>query len=513
MRIPTRIGLALLVLVALGSACGPATSAEGQDAIKVTATPTATATPTPAPTPEPTPAPSQLTVELGRTFWAGAMGVFPMSIRLQPDRDPDSGLWTVELGSLRMFCTPTPTADGWHLDQCDGMVPDFVVTFDVPREADGAMPFELVDSTLEPPVTRSGSMRRVTTRDEEQAERVVRNWRSRNAALGSNTDVWSEDGVVFAPHFGGHVELLSAATGERLGMIDINVVLGIGGRPTAALDVKARDQLLYVATGSGGVLIYDVSIASQPEIVGQYVVVAAEGSPDGATNIHNIFLAPERDILYLINQTASDLRLIDVSNPAAPFEVGRYSVENPLEEALFPHDVNVVIRDGREIAFVNYWDAGVRILDTTDPGAIVEVGVWDVDDVHSHAGWPFEVNGRQYYAHGGEGYDQHLTILDITELADPRVVGRYRSRDGISIHNLEVRDGFAYIAYYLDGLRVVDLRDPANPVEVAHYNTVAPGREAALFQGAWGVRLEGDRVFVSDLESGVFSLTVELPED
>ena len=210
---------------------------------------------------------------------------------------------------------------------------------------------------------------------------------------------------------------------------------------------------------------------------------------------------------------AGDLRLIDVSNPAAPIEVGRYAVENPVDEDSFPHDVHVVIRDGREIAYLNYWNAGLRILDTTDPGAIVELGAWDLDGVPSHAGWPFEQGGRHYYAHGGEGYDQGLTILDVTELAAPVAVGRYQSRAGISIHNVEVRDGIGYIAYYLDGLRVVDLSDPSDPIEVAHYDTVSPGQERALFQGAWGVRLEGDRLFLSDMQSGVFSLTVGLPED
>ena len=292
---PIRIGLVLFAFAILESACGSASSNSLGDAAPPTSTATAiaTASPTPSPTPEPTPAGPELTAELGRSFWAGNLGIFPLSVRIRAGRDPDTDPWTLELGSLELRCTPEPTADGWHLEQCDGLVPDLTVSIDVPRDAGEAMPFELIDGSREPALMASGVMHRIVTTDEDVALHVVRNWRSRDPALGGNTDIWSESGLVFAPHFSGHIELLSAGTGERISMIDINAVLGLSGRPAAALDVKSRGGLLYVATVPGGVLIYDITDATQPEFAGQFVMDALNESPEAVWNIHNIFLAPK----------------------------------------------------------------------------------------------------------------------------------------------------------------------------------------------------------------------------
>ena len=105
----------------------------------------------------------------------------------------------------------------------------------------------------------------------------------------------------------------------------------------------------------------------------------------------------------------------------------------------------------------------------TDPANVSALGSIAWDGTFSHSGWPFTLNGRWYYAHNSEGYDQHMTVLDVTDPANPTVVSHFATREGISIHNVQVVDGIAYIAYYLDGLRVVDLRDPRMPEEIAHF--------------------------------------------
>ena len=47
-----------------------------------------------------------------------------------------------------------------------------------------------------------------------------------------------------------------------------------------------------------------------------------------------------------------------------------------------------------------------------------------------------------------------MTVLDVTDPTRPNVVSQFATREGISIHNVQVVDGIAYISYYLDGLRV-----------------------------------------------------------
>jgi hypothetical protein len=86
-------------------------------------------------------------------------------------------------------------------------------------------------------------------------------------------------------------------------------------------------------------------------------------------------------------------------------------------------------------------------------------------------------------------------------------IGRFQTRKEVGIHNIEVHGTRAYIAYYQDGVRIVDLADPTNPVEVAHYNTWNPETAyGSAFDGAVGVRKSGDYVFVADLARGLVIL-------
>ena len=103
-----------------------------------------------------------------------------------------------------------------------------------------------------------------------------------------------------------------------------------------------------------------------------------------------------------------------------------------------------------------------------------------------------------------------MTVLDVTDTANPTVVSHFATREGISIHNVEVVDGIAYISYYLDGLRVVDLRDPHMPEEIAHFDTVPDANERGLTQGAFGIRVLDGVVYLSDIESGVYAFRVDV---
>ena len=236
----------------------------------------------------------------------------------------------------------------------------------------------------------------------------------------------------------------------------------------------------------------------------------ASDSAETFSNIHNIYLSPDGATLYAINQShfRTDLRILDISDPAAPAEVGRYFVPGAQSAFFGAHDVNVIDRGARRIAFLNALGSGFLVLDVTDPAAIETLSTTTWDGTFSHSGWTFEQGDALYYVHGDEGYDQGISVFDVTELASPRLIAEYETRDGISVHNIEVHDGIAYVSYYLDGLRVLDLADPADPREIGHFDTVPPDEERDINQGAWGVHLDSGRVFISDRGGGVFAFEV-----
>ena len=83
----------------------------------------------------------------------------------------------------------------------------------------------------------------------------------------------------------------------------------------------------------------------------------------------------------------------------------------------------------------------------------------------------------------------------------------YQTRPEVGIHNFEVHGNLAYIAYYHDGVRIVDLADPTHPREVAHYNNwIEDNAYGGGFEGAVGIRKANGLVYVADLERGLLIL-------
>ena len=489
-----------------------------------TATPSPTQPPTPTATPWPAPAPA---VEGGApaaghsAVWSGEAngnGAPWFTCRITPGEDPERDDWTVEVGAttaISFSCRPERDGQGLRLVGCSGLPGGYSFSA---RQADAAP--AVIDVTFVQPTFGSerrfdASLTQAWTRDEAQAStNVALEWQ-RDAAesFGPYTDVWAGDGLAFAPHSNGVIEILDGASGEELGLIQTADYGPSQGIPSWVTDVKSSGSLLYAATVIKGILIFDVSDPSTPALVGQYVVPGGRDSIETFTNIHNITLSPDGDTIYAINQShrRSDLRLIDVSDPSAPRELGRYLV--PGAQSVFDgvHDLYVGERDGREIAFVNALQSGLIILDVTDPADLVTLSTLAWDGIFSHSGWAFEAGGRHYYANNDEGYDQGVTIFDVTDLKRPEIVSEYFSRPGISVHNVEIVEGIAYLSYYLDGLRVLDLRDPANPREIGHFDTVGDSDERDINQGAWGVHVADGRVYISDRETGIYAFEVEIP--
>ena len=74
------------------------------------------------------------------------------------------------------------------------------------------------------------------------------------------------------------------------------------------------------------------------------------------------------------------------------------------------------------------------------------------------------------------------------------------------IHNVVVVGDLAYIAWYTYGFTVLDVSDPASPVELFHHDTL-PSSDASEFDGAWNPSPFGDRITVSDINGGLFVYT------
>jgi hypothetical protein len=447
------------------------------------------------------PAPDSSLTAPAPGIWAAAAQVedqLGLALRLEPGPDPNVDEWRFIAGSWVISCKPQVTDSAWLFTECRDL-PETLTAFAANLPFHGrSLDLRLTSRGKPLSTVLLPTPSRVEPQSSPDIELV---WhRPVSARCGSNRGVWAEDGFVYAACATGGFEVLDGLSGE------LRSSQGING--TAFFEVVVRNGTLFAASTSEGVIAYDVSNPAAPRRIGQFKVSQGEGSPDSATNIHTLTLTPDGNVLFAVNQShpRSDVRILDVGNPAAMAEISRYLPMNTGTSFGGGHDVYFEERGGRLLAYFHQLAGGFHILDVTDPGQPHEISQVLWNGIFSHSGWPFQVGDRFYYAHNDEGYGQGLTILDVTNPASPRIVATFKGRPGVSIHNIRVVDGIAYASYYVDGLRIIDLRDPANPREVAHYDTVPAEKESGLFQGAWGVDLDGGVIYVSDMNSGVYAL-------
>jgi hypothetical protein len=269
--------------------------------------------------------------------------------------------------------------------------------------------------------------------------------------------------------------------------------------PTTAppRDVTAVDSLCLLVFEPGfpepphpATLLVSIADPSWPRVLSAF-------RSEEVTQVHNGWLAPP--FAYLACSSTGDLRILDVTDPAAPREAAHWSTGS------FPrylHDV--VVRD--TLAFLCYWEDGLRVLSVSDPTRPYEVGRYSYAAARAHA-----------VALSRDGATAYLTdeifsppfgavhVLDVSDLSAIREVGAWRCPAAdASAHNVVVFGDRLAVSHYQCGVHLLDISDPREPVEIgaADVDSAGPG-----LTGFWGVAAPangGDLLYASHLDRGAF---------
>ncbi len=339
--------------------------------------------------------------------------------------------------------------------------------------------------------------------------------------------------------------------------------------PSNSIDVKVRGNLLAVANepledgAFAGVTLYDLTDPFNPAQRGQF---ATEST-------HNVFIDPgfpDRPYVYLANSdfagTDDTVVIVKVSKDLQ--KLTRVRELLPSDEAVgcqvavcggfggpfaSAHDLFVQQHPdtGKVLAYVAYWDAGLRIYDVTNPKRPKEIGVFDVDPP---AADPEELPCCVHYAQptpSGKwilieeevavGDTGDVRILDASgcdgvNTCWPSLVSSWQPPQGQArqapsyeafvrtgalnfgwfqrfftwdVHNLDVRENEFVAAAYSSGIRVVDMTDKSRPTEIAFFIPASNVKDAEKigFQGreVWTARFGADGlIYASDFWTGFY---------
>jgi hypothetical protein len=246
-------------------------------------------------------------------------------------------------------------------------------------------------------------------------------------------------------------------------------------------DGPAAKRYALLGAMTYGVYVYDVTSPGSPAQVGEPIpsIYGAEG------------MALDGTRLYVGDGANDTLRIWDVADPAAATQVG--------ELAGHGHVPMLAARGPRLYA-------DKSVVDVTNPATPQELqqldvpGLGVVDELTAGA--------RTLAIFGRDDWFDGFRVLDVTDLSAPvtEVLATYRRRPGIVGGGLVVDETRVVIAMHQDGVRVVDLADPANPTEVAHHHTwIGDDLGYSVREGAVDVDVDPatGRIYVLDRERGL----------
>ncbi|NND71935.1 MAG: choice-of-anchor B family protein [Rhodothermales bacterium] len=294
-------------------------------------------------------------------------------------------------------------------------------------------------------------------------------------------------------------------------------------------DIKVyRDHAFIVADGAGAhhLQIFDLKqLRGLTDLPKQFEETAIY---KGVYSSHNIAINEETGFAYAVGSDSGGetcggaLHMIDVRDPANPKFAGCFNDPRTGRNGSgATHDTQCVTYrgpdsryTGREICLSSNGTA-LSIADVTDKENPVAISIAEYPNVaYTHQGWLTE--DHRYFYLNDEGDEvsglvdaTRTVIFDLTELDDPTVAGEYKADNNAIDHNLYVKGDLMYQANYSAGLRIIDIKDPVNPKEVAFFDTVPYGKnDNSPVLGAWSTYpyFESGVIVVTSGREGVFFL-------
>ncbi|NOT34882.1 MAG: choice-of-anchor B family protein [Candidatus Eisenbacteria bacterium] len=272
-------------------------------------------------------------------------------------------------------------------------------------------------------------------------------------------------------------------------------------------EMKSYRNWIYIVTeGSGagqGVQIVRMTNPDSPVLVGSYVT--------NFIRSHTVSIDTTRALL-ICNGTNSltgnaGIRILSLANPEAPVEVGKWPPlpnGTAVPDTMYSHD-SVPIGN---LLYSSSIYAGIeRVFDIANPASPVLLKQWTYSGAFTHNAWP-DATGNYLYV-TDELVRQPLKVFDISNLAAPTLVNTETSNENGIVHNAHVNGNELFLANYTEGIRVLDVTDPAHPAEFAYADSYSG--TSGDYSGVWGIYpyFPSGVVIASDRNSGLYVYQVD----
>ena len=343
-------------------------------------------------------------------------------------------------------------------------------------------------------------------------------------------DVWGWTDEETGKEYGiiGHME---AAVFIDVSNVNQPVVLGelprTPGSPGSTWrDMKVfKDHAFIVADGAGqhGMQVFDLHHLR--DWSGAYEIYTPDVLYTNIASAHNIVINEATGFAYTVGNSSGGetcggaLHMIDINDPKNPVFKGCFNdPKTGGQGSGATHDAQCVTysgpdteHSGKEIC-VGANGTAISVADVTDkehPIALSQ-GTYP-NSAYVHQGW-FTEDHKYFYQNdegdetGGLTDRTRTMIWDMTDLDDPEMIAEYFGDSNSTDHNLYVKGDFMYQTNNSSGLRVIDIRNRAHPVEVGFFDTTPEGKNEAGFDGTWSSYpyFKSGAILVTSRREGLF---------
>jgi choice-of-anchor B domain-containing protein len=273
----------------------------------------------------------------------------------------------------------------------------------------------------------------------------------------------------------------------------------IPGPSSSWREMKTYRQYAFIVTENGtaagaGLQIVDLSALPSPaKLARTYVWVdTVAGTPRPFPNVHSVSVS--ENFLYLNGGGSNGIRILDIHDPLNPVQVGKYSTT-------YVHDSHI----RRDTIFASTIGSnGLDIVDARNKSNPVLIKRIQYVGSGTHNAWT--TPDRKFVITTDEvgTTNKSLKFWDIRTISNPSMVAEFTNTISI-VHNVFVKGNLAYVAWYADGLKVIDISNPLSPQMVGFYDTY-PGNPVANYVGAWGADpyFPSGKVIISDMQTGLY---------
>lgn len=255
-------------------------------------------------------------------------------------------------------------------------------------------------------------------------------------------------------------------------------------------DIKTYRNFAYVVNEfEGGLQI--INLSQLP------VTATLAATYTGFPTSHNIYIDTARALLYAEGTSSQPVRVLSLENPTSPVQLSFFGPPSQSIHDIYARGNRAYVSDGTGPLGTSY-----SVYNVSNPAMPVLLKQFFVPSGgYAHNAWLSD--DGNYLMTTEETVGKTVKVWNVSDLDAVQMTGEYLAPLGLA-HNTHIKGNYAYISHYKDGLRIVDISNPANPTETGHYNTYI-GNLSGVFHGAWGAYpfFASGRVLISDMETGL----------